>query len=398
VIRRVVLVSGVLLVISMALAAQTDPVEAEVTLWTAEIRRHVPGTDDEAARGLAQWPWRRVQAVLGRLFDRRVLDTTLLLRATAAYGDIALMIPREQRPVYPTLGTGGPVTLANDGRPVGQTRRDTHLALAHATVRRVVRSRDATEDDKAFAAIWYAAVAAVLSRAHDLAGLKDHLEEARAQLPARAEIEFLSGCLAESIASPAVQAALSATERDERRPSQLKAGDLLRRSDLTRSTNLNLARSHYRRALQIDADHEEAQIRLARILLADGRTKDALALLEPALVNQDPALRYFHLLLLGRAYERTNQPGDARRSFESASRLFPDAQSPWLALSALAAAAGDVEGSRRALDRVVTRTEAADDPWWTYDECSGRNASRIYTDFNQAVQRLGGGSSAGGTP
>lgn len=393
-VRCVLLVLGLFPVAFAWPGWQTDPVETEVSFWSAEVDRHVPGTTDDAARALAQWPWRRLRVVLGRLFDRKALDTTLLLKATAMYGDIALLIPREQRPIYPALRSGDSVTVANDGRQVGQTRPDTHLLLAHTILRRVVQRSGSSEEERAFAVSWFAAVGAVLSNARDLAGLKDHLDEAREQLPGRAEIEFLSGCLAESIASPAVQAALTENDREERRPSQLKAADLLRQSVLARGTNLDLARDRYRHALQIDTAQEEARVRLARVLMADGQMTEATALLEPVLVTADPILRYYHMLFLGRAYERTNSVAEARRSFEEASRLFPDAQSPWLALSALAALGGDTDAARRALDEVAASSETADDPWWVYDECTGRNAQPIYDAFLRKVHAL---SSAAGS-
>ena len=107
------------------------------------------------------------------------------------------------------------LTLANDGRPVGDIWRDTQLRVAHEIVRRVVNFSGVTEEEKRFAAAWYVALAASMARANDLAGLKDHLEEAREQFPRNAEIYFLSGCWAESVASPAVQSALPAADEKQ---------------------------------------------------------------------------------------------------------------------------------------------------------------------------------------
>jgi tetratricopeptide (TPR) repeat protein len=392
--NRTALYLGVLAVLCLATVdAQMDPVEADIALWSLEVHRHVPGTADDHAKTLAQWPWDRLGSILGRFFvNDRVPDTTLLLRATVAYGDIALFVPREQRPVYPGLYTGSDrVTLEKDGRPVGETWRDTHLRIAHEILRRVVRAPQSREEEKAFAAAWYVAMAAWLARDHDLAGLKDHLEEAREQFPRHAEIQFLSGCWAESIASPAVQAALPAPET--KRPSQVKPFGMPQQNVLARSTNRALAENKYRRALEIDPRHEEARVRLARILTLDGDGDRAVPLLEPAPLSADPVLRYYRLLFLGRAYERTNRLDKARASFDAASRLFPGAQSPWLAMSALAATAGDSEAWKAALERVLNRTEPFLDPWWAYDDCSGRNAGRIYGDFVQQVHQFTLGNS-----
>ena len=313
----------------------------------------------------------------------------MFLRAAILYGDISLSVPREQRPVYPGMSTGADrVALANDGQAVGVTRRDTHLQLAHEFVRRVVHFPQATGEHKTIAADWYVALAAALAAAYDLAGLKEHLEEAREQFSEHAEIQFLSGCLAESLASPVAQA----TQPDPNNaPQTTSPFQLLRERSLARGLNLELAKRHYEKALDLQLQHGEARIRLARVLMIDDRAKDALPLLEAPVETADSVLSYYRYLFLGRAYHRMGKFGEARKSYESASQLFPDAQSPWLALSALAAGLGDEEGSRAALERIIQRTGAVDDPWWRYGACSGRNATRIYQDFAEGASRLGKG-------
>jgi tetratricopeptide (TPR) repeat protein len=279
-------------------------------------------------------------------------------------------------------------TLAEDGQSVGYTQRDTHLRLAHEFVRHVVQFRQATGEHKRIAADWYVALAAALAAAGDLAGLKDHLEEAREQFPAHAEIEFLSGCLAESLASPIVQAV---TRDPNKAPHSKSAFQFLLERTLARGRNLELAKNHYEKALQIDSQHGEARVRLARVLTIGDRPKEALPLLEARVGTGDPTLSYYRYLFLGRAQHRTGKPGEARESYEAAAELFPNAQSPWLALSALAAVIGDAEGSRAALERIIQRTGVLDDPWWRYDACSGRNATRIYQDFAASLSHLGKG-------
>jgi len=371
--------------------AQMDRLEAEFIRWSTEVERHVPGHADDAAKALAQWPWDRLTPILSRLFARKfVVRPTLFLRAAVVYGDISLAVPRDQRPVYRGMTTRADrVALAEDGQPVGVTRRDTHLRLAHEFLRRVVQFPQATGEHKTVAADWYVALAAPLAAAYDLAGLKDHLEEAREQFPAHAEIEFLSGCLAESLASPIVQAAQRAPNNAPQTKSSFQS---LRERSLARGPNLELAEDHYKRALDLHPQHSEARIRLARVLMIDDRTKEALPLLEVPFETADLALSYYRFLFLGRANQRTGKLDEARKSYEAAAHLFPQAQSPWLALSALAASIGDAEGSRVALERIIQRTGALDDPWWRYDACSGRNATRIYQEFAKSASRLGNGA------
>jgi tetratricopeptide (TPR) repeat protein len=392
-VRRLLVVSVGLFFSAVALVhgAQMDRLAAEFIRWSTEVERHVPGHADDASKALGQWPWERLAPILSRLFDRnRVVMPTLFLRAAVIYGDISLSVPREQRPVYPGMYTGADrVTLAKDGQSVGVTRRDTHLRLAHEFVRRVVQFPQATGEHRRVAADWYVAQAAALAAAHDLAGLKDHLEEAREQFPEHAEIQFVSGCLAESLASPDVQAA----RRDANSASQTKSPfQLLQEQSLARTPNLERAKHHYQRALGIHPQHSEARIRLAHVLMVDARAKDALALLEAPFETADLVLSYYRYLFLGRAYHRMGKLDEARQSYDAAAQIFPDAQSPWVALSALAAGIGDGEGSRAALERIIQRADALADPWWQYDACSGRNATRIYQEFAESVSRLGMGS------
>jgi tetratricopeptide (TPR) repeat protein len=360
--------------------------EAQFIQWATAVERHVPGHADDAAKALAQWPWDRLAPILSRLFARnRVISPPLFLRAAVIYGDISLSTPREQRPVYPGMYTGTDrVTLAKDGQSVGITRRDTHLRLAHEFVRRVVKFPQATGEHKTIAADWYVALAAALAAAQDLAGLKDHLEEAREQFPEHAEIRFLSGCLAESLASPVVQAA---RRDDNNGPNQS-----LQERSLARGPSLELAEHHYEKALGLDPRHGEARVRLARVLMIGDRTREALPVLEAPFETADLVLSYYRYLFLGRAYHRIGKHDEARKSYEAAGQLFPGAQSPWLALSALAAGIGDAEGSRAAMERIIQRKGALDDPWWRYGACSGRNATRIYQEFAERVSRLGRGS------
>ena len=70
-----------------------------------------------------------------------------------------------------------------------------------------------------------------------------------------------------------------------------------------------------------------------------------------------------------------------RIAYEQASRLFPMAQSPLLALSQLARRYGDRNGALRAIERLFAlpgeERDAHDDPWWWYYVAQARDAEDL---------------------
>jgi hypothetical protein len=91
-------------------------------------------------------------------------------------------------------------------------------------------------------------------------------------------------------------------------------------------------------------------------------------------------------LFLGAAEEGLGNDDNARASYLAASELFAAAQSPHLALSALARRRGDRAGALAAMERVFelppTQPER-DDPWWTYHLAHGRNANMLLEELRQ---------------
>jgi hypothetical protein len=72
----------------------------------------------------------------------------------------------------------------------------------------------------------------------------------------------------------------------------------------------------------------------------------------------------------------------------TAAALFPRAQTPYLALSQLAARYGDRGAAARAIEPLLALgAEEAErqDPWWIYARSTGRDAERLLT---QASERL----------
>lgn len=126
----------------------------------------------------------------------------------------------------------------------------------------------------------------------------------------------------------------------------------------------------YRKAIEADASEAEAYIRLAHLLIGDGRLDEAAALLDRARsLAQAPVLRYYAALVAGRWHERRGQMPEAERAYQSAAGMAPGAQTPALAHAHLLFRWGRAAEARTRLERALTRapgTQPPADPWWDY--------------------------------
>ena len=121
-------------------------------------------------------------------------------------------------------------------------------------------------------------------------------------------------------------------------------------------------------AAMVSADTAaEARIRKSLLLFRAGRPQEALALLESAGARtQDLALRYFSNLFRGRVQTALGSAGDAAAAYEAALALAPLAQSPRVALMALALYRGDREAAAAMAEQIQKAGPDAWDPWWNY--------------------------------
>src|SRR5207302_6333486 len=133
----------------------------------------------------------------------------------------------------------------------------------------------------------------------------------------------------------------------------------------------------------------EARVRLGHVLFARGRPQEAvdeLRRLDAA--TQPELLQYFHAMFLGAAEEALGHFDQARTAYARASELFPAAQSPYLALGALATRRGDRATALKETARLFdlpNLTRQPDDPWWIYRTSQARDADalleRLYEPF-----------------
>jgi Tfp pilus assembly protein PilF len=147
----------------------------------------------------------------------------------------------------------------------------------------------------------------------------------------------------------------------------------------------------YRRALEQDETYVEARIRLGRVLGRRGRHDEAARQLRQAIAaTKEPLLLYYANMFLGAEAEALRRLDEARDAFARAGALYPAAQSPRLAMSALSARAGDRAAALQALEAISSRepVNPDDDPWWGYFSSQARNVDRLVNEMYRHVSVL----------
>jgi Flp pilus assembly protein TadD len=149
------------------------------------------------------------------------------------------------------------------------------------------------------------------------------------------------------------------------------------------------AETLFRRALTSNPHLVEARLRLGHVLFIRGRLREAADELRQAVMAMDePPLVYVGVLLLGAAEEGLGHFEDARDQYARAAALHPSAQSPYLALSALATLRGDRAGALKEIQHMFDLPgdpPGRDDPWWDYRIVQARN---VETLFDRLYERL----------
>jgi tetratricopeptide (TPR) repeat protein len=207
----------------------------------------------------------------------------------------------------------------------------------------------------------------------------DHLSSGLRLFPKDATLLFLRGAEHESLARPAIQAAAQSAD--------LPAGYQL--AVQSQETEFRQAEAQFRRALEVAPDHFEARLRLGGVLLLRGRSREAAEELRQAnAAAADELMKYYAAMFLGAAEEAQANFDAAGELYTRASALYPNAQSPHVAHSALARRRGDRAGALAAMERVFELAAAhpdGDDPWWTYDVAAGRGHERLLDDLKRLV-------------
>ena len=265
----------------------------------ADLRQLLGLTDDEATEGNAN----------------RVLQRAAILHADVAMLVIPLLPGRTGCSARATL-------LVQDGSGVGTGCIGIHWAHGRLLL-------DAVRPDPGkdpIARLWYLATITYLLEIGDFANADPQIERGRLLFPSDPAILFEHGYYHEGFASPLIQTAA------------LESGADMRGA----SVHLDEAEDLYRRAVKGNPEFVEARVHRGFVLSLLGRHRDAAEELRlAASTAAGPQLRYYAELFLGHAEESLGNRVTARDHYRQASALYPQAQSPLLALALLARQLGD---------------------------------------------------------
>ncbi len=307
----------------------------------------------------------------------------LLRRAAVYHADLAVLSSGEGAAAGAAARPGRSSVVIGDGQQVRTSTSTIHWAAG----RRLLDSLRPGPARDPLALAWYAAGGATLQAQRLLTEADDHLSRARQIFPDDAQLLFQGACVLETLAAPAVQAALGAQRGLLR---SAGASRMVPNRPSARSL-LDRAEQLFRRALQQDGALVEARVRLARLTAGRGQHAEAIDLLNQALAAAPPDdVRYLALMTLGDERLAIGRRAEAAARYEDAARLFPTAQSPLLALALVARESGDRVAAAAALDRLAglpAEPENRVDPSWGYYVMQGRDANELLERLRLLAQQ-----------
>jgi tetratricopeptide (TPR) repeat protein len=300
-------------------------------------------------------------------------DHYVLRRAALLHADVAIVTAGSLRPMTgngPSAGSPVRVHMV-DGEATDIGIGDGHWTIGRALLDEIKPGRDA------MVRLWYVATSTWMQR--DKQYNPSHLAHARELFPDDATIAFLSGTHAEAYADAGIQAVV--------KTATLPTGFVLKIG--SSDAEMKTAETFLERAVKVDPSFNEAHLHLGHVLLARGKPQEAVAELQRAAsTTTDPLIQYYAALFLGAGEEALSHYDAARVSYERAVAVFPRAQSPRLALSALNASRGNRTAAVASIGPLFALpgdAEYRDDPWWRYTTLQGRRAGdlleQLYAPF-----------------
>jgi len=323
-----------------------------------DLRKLLGLTDDEATKGNAN----------------RVLQRAAILHADVAMLVIPLLPGRTGCSARATL-------LVQDGSGVGTGCIGIHWTHARLLL-------DAVRPDPGkdqIARLWYLATISYLLETGDFANANPQIERGRLLFPSDPAILFEHGYYHEGFASPLIQTAA------------LESGADMRGA----SVHLDEAEDLYRRAVKGNPEFVEARVHRGFVLSLLGQHRNAAEELRlAASTAAGLQLRYYAELFLGHAEESLGNRVTARDHYRQASALYPQAQSPLLALAMVARQLGDRASAQDAMRQVLALPQARSteqDPWWAYYRWQNHGSQAVFAELHALLRDgLGKNSDAGG--
>ncbi len=273
-----------------------------------------------------------------------------------------------------SLDQSAPAGRITDGEVTGWDPGPIHWEIGRIALRGV---RPLPKSDPVVA-VWYLATSAYLVSRREYGYLAPHLAQGRAILPDDAHLQMYDGVLHEAYASSVVQEALQALSSEGFQPTAKSAADELKQAE-----------GYFRRALELDPGLDIARVHLGRVVGLRSRHDQAAGELRRALSSlTDARQRYYAELFLGAEEQASGRTAEAKRAFDRAIILFPNAQAPYLALGQLAWQSSDRAGAQAAFERLAAlpRVPAErEDPWWSYPVSAVLDTGTLVERMTQLV-------------
>jgi len=311
-------------------------------------------------------------------------DDRLLKRGATLHADIRMIGEAALPAVDPARQprSGSVMLFLSDGQQIGVENAGVHWEMGRRLLDRVKpkTSQKLGPDPGADETVrlWYLAASVYMQSTTQMDAW--HVARSVQLFPNDPETLFFAGTAREWFSGPQLQNTLQSTTLSR---------DLFNLIG-SESEELRRAERLFHDALERDPMRTEARIRLGRILGRRGRHQDAIVELRRAAMEaKEPLLLYYANMFLGSEADALGLSDEARRAYEQASELFPDAQSPRLAISTLAVRAGDRAEAIATITPVLTGNGGLfnDDPWWNYYTSQARGLEGVVTALYVSVQR-----------
>jgi tetratricopeptide (TPR) repeat protein len=367
--------------------------EPDVGIFFAPVEPigNVPSRAQGPPRRSVQILYSRTELNELRVMAKRVADrggeNRILKRGAMLHADTAMLAPAEStRPRRFAQPGPSAITLRfTDGQEAGLDEAASHWEMGRRLLDKIRTkgAKDLRPDPGAdeTARLWYLAGAAHMQRIQNLHPW--HVERSVQLFPQDPEILFFAACLHEALSGPQFQMAMQSASVP--RDVHFDIG--------SEGAELRDAERLFRQSLERNPMRIETRIRLGRVLGRRGRHEEAARVLRQALTaTENRLLLYYGNMFLGAEAEALGRADEARQAYGRAAALYSLAQSPRLALSALATRAGDRTSALRTIESVLNRDDVdqADDPWWSYYISQARGTDALLDALHQRIQEEDG--------
>jgi tetratricopeptide (TPR) repeat protein len=225
--------------------------------------------------------------------------------------------------------------------------------------------RDPKPDE--FDRLWHLAAFAALEGAADADGIESHITHVKFQFPSEPRLALARGVAEE----------LRIFEGMTR--GRASAGDLAKHGEE--------AVRRFQDAMADVGTRGEAGLRQGHALLQLGTLEQALEVLgHVESATKDADFIYLARLFRGRALDRLARTDDARRAYLSALEVRPGGATATLSLAALLFRRGLRDDAGVIMENFLGRSDAQDDPWWSYWPGDFRLAERLAGAMREALK------------